>query len=445
MTKEFKLPDIGEGIAEGEIVKWHVAVGDNVNEDQTVAEVMTDKVTAEIPSPFSGVVKELLYKEGDTVNVGDVFIILDEASSGSSSKKEASEQEENNADKTVSNGKASTAVAEPPSSRKPAPTHGAGGKVLAAPATRKLARELGIDLSSVSGSGVRGRITRADLESHSGDSTTAPSSNGNTSVPCPLSESKKSTSKPAAVSTPKQSKPTRTFNAGQDERVPFAGMRRKIAEHLVKSKQSAPHFGYVDEVDVSALVAMRKELKESAAEQDVKLTYLPFIIKAVIAGLKQYPVLNAQLDESANEIVYKGDINMGIAVATDDGLIVPVIKHADQKSLLELARDIQDLSEKARTGKLALDDIQGGTFTLTSIGSIGGMFGLPIINQPEVGIIGINKIQKRPVVVDDDIVIRDVMYLSISGDHRVVDGAECAMFMNTVIAHLTSPSKLLLV
>ncbi|MGE0199613.1 MAG: dihydrolipoamide acetyltransferase family protein [Candidatus Melainabacteria bacterium] len=429
---EFRLPDIGEGIAEGEIVQWLVGVGDTVAEDQPVAEVMTDKVTAEIPAPCNGVVKELRYNVGDRVPVGSVFIVFDREGAGAPRQEVAPQ------------------VAGTPASAPPTPTlppqggegvprsaRPIGGAVLAAPATRKLARQLGVGLSGLTGSGPKGRITPQDVQAASHQSAPAASaSNGKTATTtAPMTT--------PASSSPHPAKPKVTVAAGEDKRVPFAGMRRKIAEHLVHAKHTAPHFAYVDEVDMTALVDLRAQLKPVAEERGVKLTYLPLIIRAVIAGLKAFPVLNSQLDDAKNELVYKGAYNIGVAVATDDGLVVPVIHNADQYDLFELAAKISDLSDKARRGKLALTDIQGGTFTLTSIGSIGGLFGVPIINVPEVAILGINKIEPRAVVRDGAVVIREIMYLSLSCDHRVVDGAEGAQFANHVIASLQAPARLL--
>ncbi len=415
MAFEFKLPDIGEGIHEGEIVQWLVSVGDTVAEDQPLVEVMTDKVTAEIPAPVSGTITELHGQPGEVIRVGAVIVVIEEGAGGGKPAPAKAAQAtatpaQGQPEKTAavdqpSNGKAKTAVLSPPVT---------SGKVLAAPATRKLARQLGVDLALIQGSGPRGRITPEDVRR-------GPAPGGMT---------------PAASAQPGQ------FVCGQDKRVPFAGMRRKIAEHLVKSKHTAPHFAYVEEVDMSRLVAMREDLLPLAEAQGVRLSYLPFLIKAVVAGLQQFPMLNAQLDEEKNEIVYKGAYHIGVAVATDQGLIVPVVKHADQKSLFAIAREISELAAKARQGKLALDDLKGGTFTLTSIGSIGGMFSVPIINHPEVAIMGINKIEKRPVVRDGQIVIRDMMYLSISCDHRVVDGAEAALFVKAVMEQLESPARL---
>lgn len=418
MTFEFKLPDIGEGIAEGEIVQWHVKPGDTVREDQTLLEVMTDKVTAEIPSPRAGVVKALFGKAGEVVKVGSVIVAFEDGAGATTSKPAETRQE-----LEAETGSAVPENGKPPAvaTAEPAGTAGGSEKVLAAPATRKLARELGIDLTMITGSGPRGRVVPADVKQASQGGVTAPTA---TPVRRPAAQ-------PIAP-------------AAEDRRVPFAGMRRQIGEHLSKSKLTAPHFAYVDEVDMSELVRVRKELKEMAEAQGTKLTYLPFIIKAVISGLKAFPSLNSQLDETTGELVYKGAYNMGVAVATDAGLIVPVVKNADRKSLFDLAAEIAELSEKARTNKLALNDVKGGTFTLTSIGSIGGLFGLPIINLPEVAIMGINKISQRPVARDGQIVIREMMYLSLSCDHRVVDGAEAARFVNHVIEQLEKPSRLLL-
>lgn len=412
MALQFKLPDIGEGIAEGEIVQWLVKPGDTVAEDQPLVEVMTDKVTAEIPSPVSGVIQETFGAAGEVIKVGAVIAVIetaDAASAPKQSKKTEKKAEATTAAATNGSSRAMTAVSQP------AIPQSASRKVLAAPATRRLARELGVDLALISGSGPRGRVTPDDVRGFSGG-------HGQASMPLP-----------------------RTFAAEETERrVPFIGMRRKIAEHLVKSKQTAPHFAYVEEVDMSELVQMREQLKPDAEAHGVKLTYLPFIIKAVIAGLRAYPVLNSTLDEAKGELVYKNYYHMGVATATEQGLIVPVVKHAEHKNLFQLAQEIQDLSLRAREGKLKPEEVTGGTFTLTSIGSIGGLFGVPIINYPEVAIMGINKITPRPVVRDGEIVVRDIMHLSLSCDHRVVDGAEGALFTKKVIEYLEKPARLLL-
>ncbi len=412
MALEFKLPDIGEGITEGEIVKWLVNTGDTVKEDQPLVEIMTDKVTAEIPSPTAGVVQECRGKEGDVVDVGAVIVVIETTTAGVVSEVATKEP-------TV----AAPQSASKPQARCTSPgtssvLSGSGAKMLAAPATRKLARELGINLTTVAGTGPRGRITPDDVRGFS-------------------------SSRPTLASGP-LSTPSTVQGQESEKRVPFIGMRRRIGEHLVKSKHTAPHFAYVEEVDMTELVSLRQQLKGDAEAQGVKLTYLPFIAKAVISGLKAFPGLNSSLDDAKGELVYKNHYHLGIAAATDEGLIVPVVKFADQKNLYALASEIQDLSLRARNGQLKPHDVTGGTFTLTSIGSIGGLFSVPIINHPEVGIMGINKIEKRAVVRNNTIVIRNMMYLSICCDHRVVDGSEAALFVKHVVEYLQQPARLLI-
>jgi pyruvate dehydrogenase E2 component (dihydrolipoamide acetyltransferase) len=437
MAYEFRLPDIGEGIHEGEIVKWLVKVGDDVKEDQPLLEVMTDKVTAEIPSPVSGVIQQLNGKEGEIVHVGSVIIVFGEA--GSKPAEVPVTQKE----------PVSATVAVPANaimiSTGQATQRQPGEKVLAAPATRKLARDLGLELSQVAGSGPRGRVTPQDVRSAAGSHVSSSVRAGNgCAVSSQLTAPERAQGKVALPPMPA----TPIVQTTGDRRVPFSGIRKKIAEHLTHSKRTAPHFAYVEEVDMTELVKLRQELKGLAEEQGVKLSYLPFIMKAVIAGLKAYPVLNSSLDETTQELVYKNVYNLGVAVDTDQGLVVPVVHQAQTLSILELGRAVQNLAGKARNGKLTLDEMRGGTFTLTSIGSIGGLFGVPIINFPEVGILGINKIARRPVVKtvngEESIVIRDMMYLSLSCDHRVVDGADGARFVKRVIEYLENPSKLLL-
>lgn len=418
MVFEFKLPDIGEGVHEGEIARWIVQPGQTVKEDEPMVEVMTDKVTVEITSPVSGTVGELLYKEGDTVKVGSVIIRINESGDIPATQKPASTEKASNGNsqqEVAQNAPAETGSASRSTATSTVPySASSGGKVLAAPAVRKLARSMGVDLAMISGTGPKGRIRKTDvLTFQPGQALGRPK---RTSIPG-----------------------TRT-----EERIPFIGMRRKIGEHLVKSKQTAPHFTYVEEADMTDIVKFRNDLDPQAQLMGIKLTYLPFIIKAVIEGLKKFPKLNSTLDEATQEIILKQYYNIGIAVATPDGLIVPVIQDAEHKSILDLAEELRDLGERARNNKLALTDLQGGTFTLTSIGSIGGIFSAPIINHPEVAIMGIQKIEKRPVVRNDQIVIREMTYLSLSGDHRVVDGAEVALFMKEVIEWLEHPARFLL-
>jgi pyruvate dehydrogenase E2 component (dihydrolipoamide acetyltransferase) len=419
MVFEFKLPDIGEGVHEGEISKWLVKSGDQVKEDQPMVEVMTDKVTVEITSPVSGTIQELHYQPGQVVKVGSIIITIDESGAPAQPKEKvaaAVAPTTNGGAKVAKVSEEAPAVTVGSRSNTAAPPRIGGGRVLAAPAVRKLARSMGVDMELISGSGPHGRVRRDDVIAYS-------------------------PGKSAPTSYPTQ---PRVPGERREERKAFIGMRRKIGDHLVKSKHTAPHFTYVEEADMTKLVNLRDDLLPSAEAEGAKLSFLPFIIKAVIEGLKKYPILNSSLDEATQEIIIKHYYNIGVAVATNDGLIVPVIHDADQKSLLELAREISDLSDRARKGKLSLSDLQGGTFTLTSIGSIGGIFSAPIINYPEVAIMGIQKIEKRPVVRDDQVVIREMTYFSISCDHRVVDGVEAALFMKEAIDWMEHPGRLLL-
>lgn len=417
MAFEFKLPDIGEGVVEGEIVKWLVKEGDVLEEDQPMVEVMTDKATVTIPSPRKGKVLKTVGREGETVKVGATMVVIEEEGMKAETAKAETAKPERPAEPprtgdVVKAPEVRKAPEQAPESRamKEGPRT---GKVLATPATRKLARELGVDLSNVAGTGPQGRVTKDDLQKFA----TGPQ-------PTPLRE------------VPRPTAPT------AEERVPFRGLRRKIAERMVKSKHTAPHFTYVEEVDMTELVSLRKQAASIAEEQRVKLTYLPFIIKALIVALKQYPWLNSTLDEEREEVVLKKYYNIGMAVATPNGLIVPVIKNADQKNILELAKELERLSAQAREGTAKLEDLQGSTFTITSMGPLGGIFATPIINYPEVAILGVHRIHQRPVVRNDQIVIRDMMYLSLSFDHRIIDGAVGAEFARYLIRFLENPNLL---
>jgi len=435
----FKLPDIGEGIHEGEIVQWLVQPGQWVNEDQPLVEVMTDKVTAEIPSPLSGLLVEAHGKPGEVVKVGAVIAVIDPNGAAQTATSIEPPAEAPATLKPVGIAPLTTPapVAQNPATVQPTPKG-----VLAAPATRKLARELGVDLTTITGTGSHGRITPDDVRTATSVTAYAPSAPQMSCGLSPYAEPAEPAS--SAAQAPVVLPPVTQPPLQGDLTVPLVGIRKKIAEHLVHSKHTAPHFGYVDEVDMTALVRLRASLKADAAAVGVKLTYLPFIIQAVVKALKQFPMLNASLNDVAGTITYKSAYNIGVATATDAGLIVPVIANTDQFSLLQLAQRITELSEKARLNKLSPADLQGGTFTLTSIGSIGGLFGLPIINHPEVGILGINKIQERPVVRDGQVVVRHMMYFSLSCDHRVVDGADAAKFLNQVIHLLEHPGRLML-
>jgi pyruvate dehydrogenase E2 component (dihydrolipoamide acetyltransferase) len=430
---EFKLPDIGEGIHEGEITKWLVKEGDTLQPDQPMVEVMTDKATVEIPSPVGGVVQKLNAKEGETVEVGKVLIVIQEkgqaaaAKAPEAPKAEAPRQEAPKRETPRQEAPRAEAPRAASVSEEPLPFD-----ILATPATRKLARDLKVDLRQVRGTGTAGRVTKMDVQmAYEGHVAATPRSSH------PVSTQVASIpASPPAVHKSQQ------VVVGTVERIPLKGIRRKISEAMAVSKRTAAHFTYVEEADFSEIVKLRAEYKEEAKNRNIKLTYLPFIIKGLIPALKEFPYLNASLDDAAQEILLKGDYNIGIATDTPNGLMVPVVKHADRKSIWELAIEIEEITDRAKNGKSTIDDLKGGTYTLTNAGSIGGVFATPVINYPEVAILGVNAIRKRPMVVNDQIVIRDMMFLSMSVDHRVVDGADAARFMNRLIYFLSEPKRL---
>jgi len=443
---EFLLPDIGEGVAEGEIVKWHVQPGEAVTEEQDFVEVMTDKATVMIPCPVDGVVDRLLAEEGQVVPVHVAIASFSSVTSGklagahgSAGHTAEASAGGNGANGANGSGTASTAVLDAPVVN--------SGRVLATPATRKHARTLGVDLRTVNGSGPRGRVTREDVERAVSGVSARPAATAQPSPQLRPAIAAPAAAPAAAAPLPEIPPPTplRMPADGEvEERVPLRGVRRKIAEAMARSKHTAAHYTYVEEVDVTELVALRERMKPAAAEQGVKLTYLPFIIKAVCLALKKHPQLNAAMDDVNQEIVYKKYTHLGIAVDGPHGLVVPALKHADLRNLLDLGRELQRLGESTRQGKLSPEDLQGSTFTITSAGHIGGLLATPILNYPEVAIMGVHKIVKRPVVKNDEIVIGHVMYLSLSLDHRVVDGADAARFMNDVVRPLEQPELFIL-
>ncbi len=402
MVFEFKPPDIGEGVAEGEILKWMVKEGDQIKEDQPLVEVMTDKVNVQIPAPRSGKVSKIMVREGDLAKVGQTIMVIDDGSSGPSPP------------------------AATPSAPKPtqaaqmqqAPAAQPSPGVLATPATRKLARELGVDISSVRGSGPQGRVTDDDLRS--------------------AAAGPRWTAATVTVQTPTPSR-----QGAKEELIPLRGIRKTIAVRMVKSQATAAQVTHVDEADMTDLVLLREAFKGSAEKRKVHLTYLPFIIKALVPALKEFPYVNASLDEQGGNIILKKYYNIGIATDTEQGLVVPVVKDVDTKDIFELAGEIERLADKARRGQLTLDDVHGSTFTITNVGAIGGLFATPIINLPEVAILGLAKITKRPVVRDGRVEVRDITYLSMTFDHRVLDGAYAARFTSRVIETIQDTKKLL--
>jgi pyruvate dehydrogenase E2 component (dihydrolipoamide acetyltransferase) len=484
---DFKLPDIGEGVAEGEVVAWHVKAGDVVKEDQAMVEVMTDKATVTIGAPKKGTILETLATVGQIVPVGSLLVVIEVEGAGAPAKVEpappakaepappakaepakappaAVKKDEGPAATAVGDirdtvpgasffgTKTETSVAAPTA---PAPVAAAlvaaapvaaapvaaarprddyySDKPLATPAVRKLARDLEVDLRRVRPSGEGQRVTLDDVRGFvaaaKAEATPAPAS----------APAVRPAGRPPVVIAPPPGTP-----ATLEERKPFVGVRRKIAERMQQSKNTAAHFTFVEECDVGRIKELRKRLQPAAEKQGVKLTFLPFIVKAVVAALKKFPVLNSALDESTNELVTRRYYHIGIAASTDQGLMVPVVKDADRKSILEIAREIDRLGSAAKSGAIASADLAGSTFTITSLGTQGGLFATPVLNFPEVGILGVHQIKKKPVVKDDQIVIGEIMLLSLSFDHRIVDGHVGAAFAYEIIGALESPEAMFL-
>lgn len=454
MTFKFKLPDIGEGIQEGEIVRWIKKEGENVGEDEPMVEVMTDKATVELTSPRKGVIAKQHFKEGEMAKVGDVIVEIAEAGSSgvppakapgpaaaktdvpkaSESPKAAPAKQGDPEEKTLfelpKEIAAATKVIERREAGSPVaatPARAAvpeGYKATAAPAVRRKAREMGIDINQVLGTGQNGRVTMEDLAK--GATQTAPAAAAPTGARFSYTDVKYSQ------------------DPSLEERVPLRGLRRTISKAMERSKFTATHFTYVAEVDCDNLVQLRDQAKGLAEAKGVKLTFLPFIVKAAVAALRKHPDVNVAFDETTQEIVRKSYHHIGIATATDAGLVVPVVKNADKKAMLDVAREITDLSDRTRAGKAKLEELTGSTFTITSLGKLGGVLATPILNYPEVAIMGVHEMKQVPVVKNGQIVIGWRMNLSFSFDHRIVDGYNGAMFANTLVQYLENPQLLLL-
>lgn len=426
-TQNVKLPDVGEGVTEGELVKWLVKAGDSVSADQPIAEVMTDKATVEVPTPYAGTVKEFKFKEGDMIPIESVMLILEGGGAAASapakteSKPAASSAPAKSAPAAMS-AKTSTPVSTARASGglevyPPA----AESRVLATPSTRRLAREMNIDINNIAGTGLAGRVTREDIAS----GVSAPAAGGKT---------------PMAIPKPSY----QGVGGAAEERVSMRGIRKKIAENMQMSKHVIPHFTLMEEARADQLVAFRSQAKEAAEKYGVKITYLPFVMKALIATCREFPMFNASIDDQAQEIVYKKYFNLGFAADTPNGLMVPVIKNADQKTILQISQEIVELAKKARDGKLALEEMKGATITVTNIGSIGGLYATPIINHPEVAIFGMYKIVDRPVWDGKEFKHGQFMNFTITCDHRLIDGAVAANFMKAFVARIENPSHLML-
>jgi pyruvate dehydrogenase E2 component (dihydrolipoamide acetyltransferase) len=450
MAVDIVMPQMGESIFEGTITKWLKKPGDKVERDEPLFEISTDKVDAEIPSPSAGVLKEIKFGEGQTVPIQTVVGVIDTV--GSSAGVAASAPAAAPA-KTEAPAKPASIVSVPPPAPKPAapspvaaaapaaPRSGAstGERIHSSPLVRRMAKEHGIDLATLTGTGAGGRISKQDIEA-------AIAGNGPSAVPAARPSAPlvmPPPSSPAGAPVPpgvsggqahvalESAVPREKMYFGHYEVQPMSVMRQRIAEHMVASKRVSAHVYSVDEVDMTRVATLRANSKDEFEKRyETKLTFMPFFVKAAVAGLRAYPTLNASLD-GTNVVLHK-EINIGIAVALDWGLIVPVVKGADEKNLLGIQRNLNDLAERARSKKLKPEEVQEGTFSITNPGVFGGLFGLPVISQPNVGILGLGAIEKRPVVVDDAIAIRSMCYVTLSYDHRVVDGAIAHQFLHKV-------------
>ncbi len=466
---EFKLPDLGEGVAEGEILKWYVDVGGDIGEDDPLVDIETDKAAVTIPSPRAGKIASVAGGVGDTVEVGDVLVTIDESSAGASTAPSESAPSEDSPEPASSpsaaapDGASKTqapslppAHAPAPKSATPAPSASRpssplaspaaanaapprrnGGPVPAAPATRRLARELGIDLSMVQGTGPGGRVTAEDvrLYAEGGIATMAPST-----PPPPMGESAVPADGQSAIPYYELEEMPTFEQYGPVERVALRSIRRKVAKKMVTSMVTVPHVAHMDDADVTELEAYRTRLK---AQGGASVTLMAFVMKSVASSMKRYPMMNASIDPYRGELVYKGYVNVGFAADTPRGLLVPVVKNADRLSVVELSAEIRRLAEAAREGTIDVSDLQGGTFTITNVGSLGGKYVIPTINYPESAILGMGRTADEVVVRDGDIVVRKITPLCITYDHRIADGADGARFMNELVRHLSDPISML--
>lgn len=397
MAREFRLPDVGEGITEAEIVRWLVREGDSVKEDQDLVEIETDKAVVTLPSPYTGKVLKLYGKDGKLLKVGEVLATIEDGAEALAAK--PSEVTAKDSGSVVGQLDAEEQTATKP-------------PVRAIPSVRALAKELEVDLTQVKGTGPEGRVTKQDVE--------------RTAEKAPDSAGKEGDS------------------FGPVEKLPLRGLRRTIAKHMAEASKRVADVTIWNDADITDLEKVRAKEKNVAERMGIKLTYLPFVIKAVIPGLKAHPYLNSSLDEQREEIILKKYFNIGIAVETGDGLMVFVIRNADQKTILDLAGEIGVLAQKARQRKIELPELKGSTFTVTNYGVVGASYGTPIINYPEAAILGMGKIEDKPVVRDGQVAIRKILPLSLAFDHRIIDGVEAARFLNVVIQHLEDPDLMLI-
>ncbi|NMA80846.1 pyruvate dehydrogenase E2 component (dihydrolipoamide acetyltransferase) [Jeotgalicoccus aerolatus] len=434
MAFEFKLPDIGEGIHEGEIAKWLVAEGDKISEDDVLVEIQNDKAVVEIPSPVDGTISKIHVEEGEVTTVGTTIVTIDDGSEDTASEEAAEPTEKTDSkqeDDAAKPADEKEASEESPNKEAPKEASADSDKiVIAMPSVRKFARENDVNIKEVTGTGKNGRILKEDIENFGSDSQV----------------SAETASEAASTEEQSEQAPAARKQAAGDleTREKMSGMRKAIAKAMVNSKHTSPHVSHIDEVEVDALWAHRKKFKEIAAEQGVKLTFLPYVVKALVSALKKYPELNTSIDNETFEVIQKHYYNVGIAADTEKGLVVPVVKDADKLSMFEISDEINDLAGKARDGKLSSDEMKGGSVTISNLGSAGGKWFTPVINQPEVAILGIGRIEEQPVVRDGEIVAARVLALSLSYDHRQIDGATAQNALNHIKRLLNNPDLLLM-
>jgi pyruvate dehydrogenase E2 component (dihydrolipoamide acetyltransferase) len=439
MPTDVVMPQMGESVAEGTIVRWIKKVGDAVERDEPLFEISTDKVDAEIPSPAAGVITEIRANEGQTVEVNTVVAVIGEAGAKPVAAAAAPKQPEAAAPKPAAP-PAPAHVARPAPAAPPphetarpvavpsAPESETDRSTRSSPLVRKIAKEHSVDISQIHGSGISGRVTKDDILAFIGGSSQPVKADARAAAPPAGTPVAASDHASAATPRPATSSAAGAGLAGQS--VPMSVMRRKIAEHMIASRRTSAHVHSVFEVNFGQVEKIRQARKNEYERAGAKLTYLSFILKAAVDALRAIPVVNASVD--GDNIVYHKHVNVGIAVALDWGLIVPVVKNADEKNLLGLSRAVVDLANRARSKQLKPDEVSGGTFTITNPGVFGALFGMPIINQPQVAILGVGAIEKRPVVIDDAIAIRHMAYLALGYDHRIIDGAVADEFMSHI-------------
>ncbi|MCU0199994.1 dihydrolipoamide acetyltransferase family protein [Levilactobacillus brevis] len=429
MAYTFKLPELGEGMAEGEISSWLVKEGDAVKEDDTLVEIQNDKSVSELPSPVSGTISKIVAQEGDTVEIGDPLIVIDDGSDTPADLSKGGEEDD------AAPAEEAAAPAEPAAAPTGVPAASDPNKlVMAMPSVRQYARDKGVDITQVAPTGNHGQVLKADIDNFNGAAAPAATASATTDAA------------PAGKAAAGQAiKPWNADNPDLETREPMSPMRKIIAKSMRTSKDIAPHVTSFDEVEVSALMANRKKYKQAAADRDIHLTFLPYIVKALVAVMKKFPELNASIDDTTQEIVYKHYYNIGIATNTDDGLYVPNIKAADSKGMFEIAKEITENTQAAYDNKLSPASMAGGSITISNVGSIGGGWFTPVINQPEVAILGVGRIEKAPYVNEDgDIAVGRMLKLSLSYDHRLIDGALAQNALNELKALLHDPEMLLM-